>query len=221
MNYPYCLLERSVDIFPVCGDALSGLPLYFDFSSNNSTLTELDVSNQELFQSYLEEELHRACSRWGLSGYLENRSTLLRHAKNIIEDGRYYHLGLDIIAPRGTMLYAPLAGEVLETGYEEEVGSYGGYLILKHGIDGCSFYSLYGHLAPESMASRGTILEAGQSLGVMGGIDQNGCWFFHTHLQVITAQGRQAGYFSKGYCSAERLTEIETLCPSPMFLFRY
>lgn len=221
MEYPYCLLESSTNIFPVCGDALAGIPLYVDMSYRNLQIAEIEVGNQQAFQEYIDRQLARFCCGWGLSGYLEKRSSLLRHVENMVNEQRYYHLGLDIIAPIRTALYAPIDGEVIEAGFEEGMGAYGGYLILRHKIAGCTFYSLYGHLDPDSLAVVGRILGAGDRLGVLGDLNHNGEWFVHTHLQVITERGRQAGYFSKGYCSAEVLEEIKELCPSPLHLFRY
>ncbi len=46
--------------------------------------------------------------KWGFAGYLERRDSLLRDCPQMVEENRFYHLGLDVIAPLGTQLHAPL-----------------------------------------------------------------------------------------------------------------
>jgi hypothetical protein len=66
----------------------------------------------------------------------------------------------------------------------------------------------------------GKRLAAGEAFAEIGDFHENGNWFHHTHLQVITAAGLARGYLSKGYCAEADLGEINALCPSPISLFK-
>ena len=118
-------------------------------------------------------------------------------------------------------MYAPLEAIVDDCGYEEGQGNYGGYMLLKHGGDFEPFYSLYGHLNPDSLVAKGTVLKRGESFAKIGDYDHNGNWFPHLHLQILNGRGYEEGYRSKGYCTAEDLPNIKYFCPSPVPLFRY
>jgi hypothetical protein len=110
---------------------------------------------------------------------------------------------------------------VADSGFEAGEGNYGGYVLLQHDIDGCeAFYSFYGHLCRDRLPAAGTTLDSGEAFAAIGDFHENGNWFYHTHLQVITELGIRRGYASKGYCSESDLAEINRLCPSPVPLFR-
>jgi hypothetical protein len=180
----------------------------------------MDVRDQERFQKRLEERMEPVCS-WGFAGYLERRDSLLRDCPQMVEEGRFFHLGLDVIVPRGTTLHAPLAAVVADTGYEEGEGNYGGWVLLRHSEPECTpFYSLYGHLCRTVLPEEGRILAAGETFAATGDFHENGNWFHHTHIQVITEEGIARGYASKGYGTAEDLAVMEDLCPSPLPLFK-
>ena len=83
------------------------------------------------------------------------------------------------------------------------------------------FYSLWGHLEKASLPVVGTALEAGTVFARLGDYSENGDWFFHTHLQVLTEKGLAEGFISKGYCSTAMLPVIDQFCPSPLFLLRW
>jgi len=157
---------------------------------------------------------------WGFSPYLERRDTLLADCPQMAAEKRYYHLGLDIIVPMGTPLHAPLDAVVAESGYEAGEGNYGGFVLLLHtGPRFEPFYSFYGHLARKMLPEAGRTLQAGDAFARVGDFHENGNWFHHTHLQVITEKGLAAGYLSKGYCTARDLVSMNDLCPSPIPLF--
>ncbi len=83
-----------------------------------------------------------------------------------------------------------------------------------------TFYSFYGHLNKEKLPAAGTEFAAGEAFSYIGDFHENGNWFYHTHLQVITQKGLEQGFISKGYCAACDLAQMEDLCPSPLSLFR-
>ena len=158
---------------------------------------------------------------WGLSAYLENREALLSDCPQMVAEKRFIHLGLDIIVPLGTPLHAPLHGNVVESGYEGGEGNYGSFVLLRHDSQFFeSFYSFYGHLRRSSLPEIGKTFAAGEPFAEIGDFHENGNWFYHTHLQVITEKGLGLGYVSKGYCNEKNMAEMDTLCPSPVPLFK-
>jgi hypothetical protein len=219
VKFPYLLYNQDLAHAPLFKD-LPGDPYVADLSAANPLLDRIDVRDQKAYQKLLDEAMHPDY-RWGFSGYLENRKSLLRDCPQMVEEGRFFHLGLDIIVPKGTAVCAPLDAAVAETGYEEGEGNYGGFVLLRHEERRFeTFYSFYGHLDPDRLPPPAAPLSAGDPFAFIGDFQQNGNWFYHTHLQVITERGLDAGYLSKGYCAAGDLAEINDLCPSPVPLFR-
>ena len=219
MYYPLNL--NGVNIYPLFGDFLKGAPYIFDFSSNNPKTLEYTLFDFEQFNTMIFDELEASKHQWGIGKYLEERKTLLRAYPNIIEEKRYYHLGLDIITPFNTPMFSPLDAEVYKTGKETTVGNYGGYIILKHDINGVVFYSFYGHLKTPHVVSTGEIIKVGQKFAHIGEESDSGGWFCHVHLQILTQAAIDAGYMDWGYISPELLPKVETYFPSPYFLFKF
>ena len=219
MRYPFLLYSPNIVHAPVFQD-LQGEPYVLDLSYRNPMLSAMDERDQRAFQQWLDRDM-APNHRWGFAGYLERRDSLLRSCPQMVEEARFFHLGLDVIVPLGTALHAPLDAVVQAVGYEEGEGNYGGYILLRHeGRHFETFYSFYGHLSPPSLAAEGSVLAAGDRFARIGDFHENGNWFYHTHLQVITRKGIDNGYISKGYCAADDLPHMESLCPSPMPLFR-
>jgi hypothetical protein len=219
LRYPYALYDRHIRLAPLF-DNLKGDPLLIDLSTGNHLLEQIDVRDQKNFQSLLEGQM-AAGSNWGLGGYLERRDTLLRDCPQMVADERYYHLGVDIMVPVNSLLHAPLDAVVSQAGYEEGEGNYGGFILLKHAGPGFeAFYSFYGHLNPGSLPPAATQLKAGDEFARIGDFHENGNWYHHTHLQMITASGLKKGYLHKGYCARKDLAEVVELCPDPLPFFK-
>jgi hypothetical protein len=109
----------------------------------------------------------------------------------------------------------------MESGYEAGERNYGAYVLLIHESPLFeTFYSFYGHLNRTRLPRAGTAVAEGDAFACIGDFHENGNWFYHTHLQVITQKGMDLGYVSKGYCSARDLVEMDSICPSPLSLFR-
>jgi 4-aminobutyrate aminotransferase-like enzyme/Ser/Thr protein kinase RdoA (MazF antagonist) len=135
-------------------------------------------------------------------------------------DRRTVHLGIDIFAPAGTMLYAPVDGvvEVVEnrTGYLD----YGGMVILRHETpEGVNFFTLYGHLDAEFLTGLkpGAPIAAGESFARLGDSDKNGGWSPHVHVQIaLTLDGM--GYDWPGVVDPDEMTFWSSICPNPAAL---
>ncbi len=220
MIYPYLFYSEKIPHAPVFAD-LEGAPLVADLSCRNPLLSKMDARDQVRLQRQLENDMAEQGRHWGVAGYLERRDSLLRDCPQMVAEARFYHLGLDVIVPLGTPLHAPLDGTVETAGYEEGEGNYGGYLLLCHQSPLFeTFYSFYGHLNPWALPEPGSLFEAGEPFARIGDFSENGNWFYHTHIQILTRKGFDEGYISKGYCAAEDLGRINDLCPSPIPLFR-
>jgi hypothetical protein len=218
MFYPFMLYNNTIDHQPIfrnlCGD-----PFVVDLSWRSSLLTNTDSRDQKVFQGILEKQMEPEYS-WGFSPYLERRDTLLADCPQMAAEKRFFHLGVDIIVPVDTLLHAPLNAVVEEIGYEAGEGNYGGFVLIRHeGRDFKTFFSFYGHLNRSKLPAVGQTFAAGEMFAQIGDFSDNGNWFHHTHLQVITEKGLAAGYMLKGYCTERDLVEINDLCPSPIPLF--
>jgi hypothetical protein len=219
MYYPYFLYSRKVEHHPVFS-GLEGDPFIADLSTGSPLLAGINMRDQKKFQQVLDEKMG-SDYRWGVSPYLERRDTLLGDCPQMAAEKRFIHLGLDVIVGLGTPLQAPLDATVAESGYESGEGNYGGYVLLEHeSAHFDTFYSFYGHLSKDRLPAAGQTFRAGAAFAEIGDFHENGNWFYHTHIQVITRKGMEMGYVSKGYCSEKDLAEMNELCPSPLPIFK-
>lgn len=215
MTYPYILTFSNLKVEPVV--RLSGDPTIFYLDKNFADKAMSLQGDSEAINDWFNQMISDAGVAWALGPYLEDRELILSIYPQMREDLRYFHLGIDICAPAGTPVYTPLDGIVEESGYEEGEGNYGGYVVIKYEIDSCEpFYIMYGHMNRSSLPSAGKALKAGEQVALIGDLHENGGWNHHTHIQVITEKGKKEGYFFKGYCSFEKLKEVELICPNPM-----
>ncbi|MDP2103956.1 MAG: peptidoglycan DD-metalloendopeptidase family protein [Candidatus Gracilibacteria bacterium] len=224
--YPYSILNREMNIFPIFGDMLSKAEFVSmsDDSGWMNNLKEDEIREQKKFQNKLSEVRETTNTNIIISGYLEKRKRMFEILgyHQMVEQERFYHLGLDLSVAKGTQVYCPLSGVIFEVGYEEGIGNYGGYIIIKHEINGDIFYSFYGHVSYKNISLKeGDAILAGDKLGIIGDFDENGGYFHHLHLQIITELGKESGFFSKGYCTKEQIEIISRYTPDPSFLFRY
>jgi 4-aminobutyrate aminotransferase-like enzyme/Ser/Thr protein kinase RdoA (MazF antagonist) len=105
-----------------------------------------------------------------------------------IDEHRTIHIGLDLFAPAGTPVYAPLAGTVHAFHDNAALLDYGPLIILRHTTDdGVEFFTLYGHLSKESLVGKrvGAPVAAGEQIATLGTPDVNVGWTPHLHLQII------------------------------------
>ncbi|WP_176073432.1 aminotransferase class III-fold pyridoxal phosphate-dependent enzyme [Brucella intermedia] len=108
---------------------------------------------------------------------------------------RVHHLGLDLFMPAGTPVYTPLAAIVKSVEIETAPLGYGGLIALEHEPEDCPpFITLWGHMAHEAMSrlKPGQKLAAGELVGYMGDMHENGGWTPHLHFQISTDTGLTA-----------------------------
>jgi len=152
-----------------------------------------ESSDTEFMTRTLDRAIADADCIAGVGGYGEYR--LLYDDDAFVDwDGhqRSLHLGIDIFMPAGTPVFAPLDAVVFSIAVHPQDFDYGGCIILQHEIPQNNttplrFYTLYGHLSPESFTQlyKGGVLKAGEQIAVLGDKTENGRWPPHLHLQIM------------------------------------
>ena len=135
---------------------------------------------------------------------------------------RTVHLGVDLFAPPGTPIHAPLHGTIHCLADHAGEQDYGPTLILEHEVEAVpTFYTLYGHLAPDALDrwERGQRVAAGELLAHIGDYPRNGNWAPHLHFQIITDMLDYDGNFP-GVCSPRQRAIWTALSPDPNHILR-
>jgi 4-aminobutyrate aminotransferase-like enzyme/Ser/Thr protein kinase RdoA (MazF antagonist) len=144
----------------------------------------------------LTEKIFRAMKCAGVSvgvgRYDEPRllytSALFGASGNPTGERRTVHLGMDSFVEPGSSLSAPLDGVVHIVANNSAPLDYGPLVILRHETsDGEEFFTLYGHLAKDSLVSLevGQRVSRAQPFARVGSAQENGGWTPHVHFQVI------------------------------------
>lgn len=161
---------------------------------------------------------------YGLGPYGEKRSiyTADQFADTASPERRMIHMGIDVFAPAGTPVHAPLPGRVAHVAYNADPLDYGHTLILQHDGPGGSFYTLYGHLGASlpRLCAPGQQVAAGDIVAHLGDWPENGGWAPHLHFQIIADLLHQQGgnFFGVGH---ESLWDIwQQICPDPNLILR-
>lgn len=156
---------------------------------------------------------------WCYGGWLEDRSALLQ-ASYLKKERRFIHLGIDIVLPINTPVLTALNGKVhlSDTDYPEK-GGWGNYIVLKHQLDGITFYSITGHLDNRSRLGEGRRVARGDIIGWVGNQVENGFWFPHTHFQFVSEtemEKTQKPFTLDGYGAKEILEYLRQHYPDPL-----
>lgn len=161
---------------------------------------------------------------YGLGSYLEKRSVYAtpQFADVASPEWRTMHLGVDVFAPTGTPIYAPLAGRVLHLTYNADLLDYGHTLILQHDAGDVPFFTLYGHLGASlpRLLAKGDTVAQGQLIGHLGNWHENGGWAAHVHFQVMTdmLDQNRGNFFGVGH---ESLVDVwSEICLDPNLILR-
>ena len=158
---------------------------------------------------------------YSLGGYGANRRRILRgfpgHAQN-----RYIYHALDINVPPGTPVCVDHDCEVVvvDTDHDEQqpaVLGWGRRIIVA--VPKFRLFLVYAHLSPGVHCSVKDKLKAGQLIGRVGTSKNNGQWYPHLHVQMLTPEGWD--YFHSrlheldGYCTPAQLPLMRKWCPNP------
>ena len=192
-----------------------------DFSSQNSALQQVDLTNTANFQAFVEEELENEQALMGVGGYFENRNIYRRSAHFGGEESRCIHLGVDIWAPAFHPVFAPLDGRVHSYQDNEGFGDYGPTIILEHQLEDQHFYTLYGHLSRRSLENlqEGQFIQKGTAFTELGPAPENGDWPPHLHFQLISdMQGRKGDF--PGVAAPSEQEVYRGLCLDPNLILK-
>lgn len=161
---------------------------------------------------------------YGLGLYGEKRNVYAtdQFADAASPERRMIHLGVDVFAPAGTPVHAPLAGQVRHLTYNADPLDYGHTLILEHQAEGVPFFTLYGHLGASlpHILRVGDTVAPGQMVARLGDWPENGGWAPHLHFQVICdLLGQDQGnFFGVGH---ESLWDVwQSVSPDPNLILR-
>lgn len=161
---------------------------------------------------------------YGLGAYGEKRSVYAadQFADVASPERRMIHMGIDVFAPAGTQVYAPLDGVVRSVVYNADPLDYGHTLIMEHRAGDQPFFTLYGHLAAslQQLCKVGQTIRAGQHIADLGDWHENGGWGPHIHFQIMTDMLHQTGgnFFGVAH---ESLWDIwQEICPDPNLILR-
>ncbi len=193
----------------------------FDLTAANEALTPALLRSEQAFCSYINDCLAGVGAQLGIGAYAEDRVIYRKSEVFSGEEGRSLHLGIDLWAPAGTPVFAPLAGSIHSFANNAASGDYGPTIILEHDFEGLVFYTLYGHLSLPSLENLqlGMEVKAGQPLGNLGAWQENVHWPPHLHFQIIRdLEGRQGDF--PGVCAPSESAKWLALCPDPNLLLR-
>jgi murein DD-endopeptidase MepM/ murein hydrolase activator NlpD len=206
-------------------DALIDYKKYtpLDLSSSNADLSKFDIGNAAEFENYIENHLTLNNSKIAFGGYNEERNLYKRSTtfKDENIDERNIHIGLDLWIKAGTSVLAALDGKVHSYNFNNSFGNYGPTIILEHQIENQAFYTLYGHLALESLdgIEIGAVYKKGEQLATLGDASVNGDYAPHLHFQIIKNIAGNFGDYP-GVASKKDLDFYLGNCPDPNLLLK-
>lgn len=191
-----------------------------DLSENMLKIKNIDASNHQQLQVYLDEVRQNTKAKVLYGGYLERRNLYAKSALFNSEEIRNIHLGVDFWAAAETGILAPLHGVVHAAHYNEGEGNYGGTIILKHTINEITFFSLYGHLSKASLEiEEGVQVKKGNVFCYLGEAHENGNYVPHLHFQWILVLPNNAKDYP-GVCSATQVEKYAKNSPKPELIIK-
>ena len=160
----------------------------------------------------------------GVGGYDEARVMYEWTGEPESLERRTIHIGLDLSLPSGSKLFAPLDGVVHGFENADQHHDYGPVIVLRHcttGADPVDFYTLYGHLTPDSLdgLQTGQAIARGTEFARIGSAPTNGDWWQHVHVQLITDM-LDVPCNVDGAVRASQRAVWRSLCPDPNLLLR-
>jgi 4-aminobutyrate aminotransferase-like enzyme/Ser/Thr protein kinase RdoA (MazF antagonist)/murein DD-endopeptidase MepM/ murein hydrolase activator NlpD len=134
-----------------------------------------------------------------------------------VDERRTIHLGVDLFAPPGTPVHAPMDGVVHIAADNQAALDYGPVIVLRHETPaGEPFFTLYGHVSRRSLHAcpPGRPVAIGDAFAEIGDASVNGGWTPHLHFQVITDL-LDLGRDFPGVCRASERAVWTALSPDP------
>ena len=206
-------------------DATIDYKLYvsIDLSTENTDLLDLDLTNANLFETFVENHLEANQAKVAYGGYIEKRNLYKRSVvfQQPETDARNIHLGLDLWIKAGTAVLAALDGKIHSFQNNHLLGDYGPTIILDHQIEGLIFYTLYGHLSLESLnhLKIGQLVKQAETIAFLGKPPINGDYAPHLHFQIIKDLEEKFGDYP-GVCAEKDVSYYKHNCPHPNLLLK-
>jgi len=195
-----------------------------DLSLANAALASINVSSSKALDTYVYNHLKQNNAKVAFGGYLEQRGIYNRSSyfnQDNPDTERNIHLGLDLWADAGTSVHAVLDGFIHSFKNNTNYGDYGPTIILKHDVEGVSFFTLYGHLGLESLVDKkvGDRVVQGQQIATLGTAEVNGDYPPHLHFQIIKNIQHYVGDYP-GVSSKQDIEFYKQNCPDPNLLLK-
>ncbi len=209
--------------YPVMGPSFKKADaVYLDLSVTGEVLNGVDLADQQQLHAAIWKAIDEGDGTLGFGGYLEHRG-IYRASPHFLEGAvdRSLHLGVDLWAPAGQEVYAPLDGTVHSLAMNAQPLDYGATIILQHDTGAGPFFTLYGHLSKADLHwSPGDTISAGTAFCHLGEPHENGGWVPHLHFQVMFDMGEHQGDFP-GVAPVEERKVWAARCPDPMQLINF
>jgi|SRR6185312_518979 len=196
---------------------------HFNFTRENVGLDPGIFSDTRKFTRWINETLEANNCRYGIGGYMEHRTIYARSPLFDADDEpRRLHLGVDIWGEAGIPVYSPLDGKIHSFNDNNNFGDYGPTIILEHNLNGLQLFTLYGHLSRHSLdgLEAGRPVKMNQCIGQLGGMDENGHWPPHLHLQLMFDMEGYSGDYP-GVCRFSQKDKYQQNVPDPQLLLRF
>lgn len=216
-NLPELLQKHQQHFYPVVPATAHGKLVSVDLTAANKNLEPAVYSDTARFAAWINDWLSTHSASFAAGGYNELR--VIYAASTHFDAGaepRRLHLGIDIWGPAGTAVHAFMGGRVHSIAFNDHPGDYGATVILQHQLEGCSFHTLYGHIALHNIVDRkpGQYVVRGEQIANFGLPRENGHWPPHLHFQVIIDMQLKEGDYP-GVCrNSEREYYLKN-CPDP------
>ena len=209
--------ERPIPILDSSIPIESYYPI--DLSLTNSDLRHVNISNSDVCQEYITTLLKKQDAKVAFGGYLEQRNLYANSGRFQGVEARNIHLGLDFWSETGTKVLSPLKGVVHSFANNSDHGDYGPTIILEHELEDVKFFTLYGHLALDSLDGLylGKKFDKGSVIARLGAPEINVGYAPHLHFQIILDLGEFLGDYP-GVCSQSDLKYYRNNCPNPNLL---
>ncbi|MCB0442623.1 MAG: peptidoglycan DD-metalloendopeptidase family protein [Flavobacterium sp.] len=194
-----------------------------DLSVDSDILYGKKLLNSQDYTFFIAKYLHQKNATVGYGGYLEKRNLYRRSSifNSSYKEERNIHIGLDLWTKAETPVLAALDGVVHSFQNNKALGDYGPTIILKHTLNNCEFYTLYGHLSLESIAllKINQKFKKGEPIAYLGETSVNGDYAPHLHFQIIKDIEEFYGDYP-GVCSEKELIRYKNNCPNPNLLLK-
>lgn len=194
-------------------DPDSNIRLFFEKCEREG----LDPKTPENRQAFNNNLLEKAKIRYLVSRYAEDRSSMIS-GSSIANEGRVYHLGIDIFSKNLETVYSPCDGQIVRIGEEPENHSFGHYLIIQPANQTLPYIFL-GHLG--SKKHKLGHVKTGEVIAKLGSYKnhENGGWSRHLHIQMLSDLPDE-GKAPIGYSSKQELDINQDRFPNPFDFFQ-